>query len=342
VASKTRERLERTFGRGWVLALVAIGIFLFSALLCLSLGTITIPIGNVFKYLFGGQGPGREVFWQLHLPRVILALLVGASLSMAGAILQGLFLNPLTDPYVTGVSSGAALGAAIAIFTQQNQTPSIRLTLFALAGGLLTITFVYLYSKRQGKLDIYQMLLGGVTLSFVCFAVMSILLLRTPGQGVHSVLNWLLGSFANRGWQGVTVATALIPFLIIPFFFARELNVMLQGEERALELGVNVERVKTTMLIVAAILTAVAVSVSGVIGFVGLIVPHICRLLLGPNHKKVFFLAVFLGGSIMALSDLIARSAFSPAEIPVGVITIFFGAPFFLYLLRRKGTIWTS
>lgn len=321
----------------WVLAALALTVFLLSFALALSIGPARIPLKQVAKFLFQGRvagEPNSVIFWQIRLPRVLLAFIVGAALALAGAVLQGLFVNPLTDPYVTGVSSGAALGATIAFSFHMPSVP--WLSLFAFAGGLLTLVFVYSIARRGKFLNIYQLLLGGVTISYLFFALVSVLMIES-GRDLHAVIFWLLGSFSGRGWPELRMALIIIPFLFIPFFFSDELNILLQGEERALELGVEVERVKKILFFVAAFLTSIAVSVSGIIGFVGLVVPHLARLALGPANRRVLFLSIFMGASLMGLSDLIARVAFAPSEIPVGIVTIFFGAPFFIYLLRRRG-----
>jgi iron complex transport system permease protein len=314
-------------------AVLLLAIVTFAAL---SMGPARISPGKVVDYLFSGRAAGDTlsvVFWTIRLPRVILALLVGAALALAGACLQGLLLNPLADPYVTGVSSGAALGATIAIFIKLPDIP--WLTVFAIAGGLATLFAVYGIATRRGQMNIYRLLLAGVTLSYLFFSVQAVLMIRS-GNDVHRVIYWLLGSFSGRGWNEVSVALLILPLLVIPFFFSNELDILLQGEERALQLGVEVERVKRVLFVVAALLTAVSVSVSGIIGFVGLVVPHLARLTLGPGHKRMLTLSLLLGSIVMVLSDLIARTAFAPSEIPVGVVTVFFGAPFFIYLLRRR------
>jgi iron complex transport system permease protein len=320
-----------------LLGAIVILFFLVCIMLSLWLGPAHIPLKDVVKFLFSGSAAGEPnsvIFWQIRMPRVLLAVLVGASLAVAGTLLQGLFLNPLTDPYVTGVSSGAALGATLSFFFRLPSVP--WLSLFAFLGGILTLVFVYTLAKRGAFLNIPQLLLGGVTISYLFFALVSILMIKS-GKDLHAVFYWLLGSFSGRSWNELKIALVVIPFLLLPFFFTDELNILLQGEERALELGVDVEKVKKILFFTAAFLTAVAVSVSGIIGFVGLVVPHISRLLLGPDHRRVLSLSIFLGASIMCLSDLFARVVFAPSEMPVGIVTIFFGAPFFIYLLRRRG-----
>jgi iron complex transport system permease protein len=264
---------------------------------------------------------------------VLLAFLVGAFLSVAGTLLQALLLNPLTDPYVTGVSSGAGLGAAIGIVAGVPAMPWV--SVLALAGGGTTLATVYSLGRRKGRLNIYVLLLAGVCISNLFAAAISMIMIAW-NEDMHGVVYWLLGSFSGRSWPTVRIALLATPFLLVPFFFTRELNIMLLGEERALELGVEVERVKKIMFAVAAVLTAVAVSVSGIIGFVGLVVPHLCRLLAGPAHRRVVPLSLCLGACLMGLSDLISRVVLAPSEIPVGIVTTFLGAPLFIHLLRRR------
>ncbi len=308
----------------------------FSFILAASLGSVSIPLRELYGVLLsgpGGQEPANVILWQVRLPRVILACLVGASLSVAGAILQGLFLNPLAEPYVTGVSSGAALGATVAFFFSLSPVP--WLSLFALAGSFSTLLFVYSFSREKGRVNVYVLLLAGVAISSLFSSLVSILMVKS-GKDLHALVFWLLGSFSGRSWPQVKMSLFLLPFLFLPFLYVYEMNILLQGEERALELGVEVEKVKKILFLVASILTALAVSVSGIIGFIGLVVPHLSRLLLGPDHRKVIFSSLFLGASVMCLSDLVARVAFAPSEMPVGVVTSLFGTPFFIYLLRRK------
>lgn len=319
----------------WVIVL-AVAVLLLVTYGALAIGPAKISPGKVFGYLFTGRAagdPASVVFWTVRLPRVLLAVLVGASLCMAGASLQGLLLNPLSDPYVTGVSSGAALGATFAIFFRLPDIP--WLTVFAIVGGLFTLFVVYGIATRKGQMNIYRLLLGGVTLSYLFFSLQAVMMIRS-GNDVHRVIYWLLGSFSGRSWNEVKLALVILPLLAVPFFFVDELDILLQGESRALQLGVEVERVKKTLFVMAALLTAVSVSVSGIIGFIGLVVPHLARLAMGPRHRRMLALTALLGSTVMVLSDLVARTAFAPSEIPVGVVTVFFGAPFFIYLLRKR------
>ncbi len=317
---------------------LALAVLLFVACLIASLlfGPASLPLGELVEHIRTGPGAdtaGSVIFWEIRLPRVLLAFLVGASLSVAGVILQDLFLNPLTDPYVTGVSSGAALGATIGIVLKLAPLPWV--TVLALAGGFATLAVVWVAARRRGRIDIYVLLLAGVTISYLVTAAISVMMIRA-GEDMYAIVYWLLGSFSGRTWQEVQVALFVLPFLVVPFFFLDEMDILLQGEKRALELGVEVERAKRILLVTAAALTAIAVSVSGIIGFVGLVVPHIVRLLVGPGHRRLIPIALLGGAALMGIADLLSRTMFAPTEVPVGVVTTFVGAPLFVYLLRRR------
>ncbi len=320
-----------------VIFIISILLFFFlSFSVSILLGPSPLSLREMKKALLKGPSTSTAastIFWQIRLPRVLLAFLIGASLSLAGAILQGLFLNPLADPYVTGVSSGAALGATFAFFFHLPPIP--WLSFFAFIGGFFTLIFVYFLARRKGIVNIYLLLLGGVAVSAFFSSLIAVLMVKA-GKDLHALVFWLMGSFSGRSWADVKLSLFAFPLLFASFFFVDELNIFLQGEERALELGVEVEKVKKILFFIASSLTAVAVAAAGIIGFIGLVVPHISRLILGPDHRKVFILSIFLGASVMGLSDLCARVIFAPSEMPVGVVTSFFGAPFFLYLLRKK------
>jgi iron complex transport system permease protein len=321
--------------RGWVGTTLVVALFLGCLILSLSLGPASLSPGQVLHYLLSGpdhRTAGSVIFWEIRMPRVLLAFLVGAALAVAGVILQDLFLNPLTDPYVTGVSSGAALGATIAIVL--GLTAAGWLTAFALIGGFVTLAFVWSAARRRGRLDVYVLLLAGVTVSYFCTAIISILMIR-DGDDLSAIVYWLMGSFSGRGWSEVRIALFVTPFMAVPFFFTREMNILLQGEKRALELGVEVERTKGILMVTAASLTAIAVSVSGVVGFIGLVIPHLVRLLVGPNHRRLVPFSLLLGAALLGIADLLSRTMLQPSEVPVGVVTTLFGAPVFVYLLRR-------
>lgn len=316
---------------------IALALLLFVVCLAASLvfGPASVSVEELLQHVRVGPArdtPGAVIFWEIRLPRVLLAFVVGAALSVAGVILQDLFLNPLTDPYVTGVSSGAALGATIGIVMHLAALPWV--TVLALAGGFATLGVVWVAARRRGRIDIYVLLLAGVTISYLVTAVISVIMIRA-GQDMHAIVYWLFGSFSGRTWQEVEVALFILPFLVLPFFLRDEMDILLQGEKRALELGVEVERAKRVLLVTAAALTAISVSVSGIIGFVGLVVPHIVRLLVGPGHRRLLPIALLGGAALLGVADLLSRTLLAPTEVPVGIVTTFVGAPLFVYLLRR-------
>jgi iron complex transport system permease protein len=326
-------RLTRT--SVWPGIVLSAGVFALCLLVSLAFGPASLSLSEVWHFVATGPVQGdlpNAIFWQIRLPRVLVACLVGAELAVAGVILQDLFLNPLTDPYVTGVSSGAALGATIGIVLHMSNLP--WMTVLALVGGFATLGIVWMAARRRGRIDIFVLLLAGVTISYLASAVVTVLMIRA-NQDMYAIVYWLMGSFSGRGWPDVEIALVAVPFMIAPLFFAKEMDILLQGEKRALELGVEVERTKRVLLVTAGVLTAIAVSVSGIIGFVGLVVPHIVRLLVGPGHRSLLPVSLLLGASMMGIADLLSRTVIAPNEIPVGVVTTFVGAPLFVYLLRR-------
>jgi iron complex transport system permease protein len=326
-------RLART--SVWPGIALAAGIFVVCLVLSLVLGPASLSLSQLWHFVTTGPVPGNlenAIFWQIRMPRVLLACLVGAELAVAGVILQDLFLNPLTDPYVTGVSSGAALGATIGIVLHWSELPWI--TVLALVGGLAALGIVWMAARRRGRIDVFVLLLAGVTIAYLASAIVTVLMIEA-NQDMHAIVYWLMGSFSGRGWAEVEIALVAVPFMIVPLFFTREMDILLQGEKRALELGVEVERTKRLLLVTAGVLTAIAVSVCGIIGFVGLVVPHIVRLLVGPGHRSLLPVSLLVGASLLGFADLLSRTVISPNEIPVGVVTTFVGAPLFVYLLRR-------
>jgi iron complex transport system permease protein len=326
-------RLART--SVWPGVTLAAGVFVTCLLLALAFGPASLSLDRLWQLVTAGPVEGdldSAIFWQIRMPRALLACLVGAELAVAGVILQNLFLNPLTDPYVTGVSSGAALGATIGIVLHWAQLPWI--TVMALLGGFATLGVVWTAARRRGRIDIFVLLLAGVTISYLASAVVTVLMIW-GNEDMHAIIFWLMGSFSGRGWPEVEIALVAVPFMVVPLFFTAEMDILLQGEKRALELGVEVERTKRMLLVTAGLLTAIAVSVSGIIGFVGLVVPHIVRLMVGPGHRALLPVSLFVGAAMLGVADLLSRTVISPNEIPVGVVTTFVGAPLFVYLLRR-------
>lgn len=322
-----------------------------AALFSLGLGAVPLAPGDVAAMLLhkvpGGSSLIGEPWWpqanevilfQIRLPRVALAGLVGASLALAGAALQGLFRNPMAGPSVLGVSSGAALGAAWAVVAGwQGRVAGLgAVPLAAFGGALLSAVLVYRFARVGGRVSVTRLLLAGVAVGSFFSALVSLIIVFGERQA-SAVVFWLMGSLAGADWAGVA--------LVLPYFAAglavvvlhgRDLNAMVLGEEAALHLGIDVERVKARLLVATSLLTGAAVAVSGVIGFVGLIVPHAVRLVIGPDHRLLVPAAGLAGAAFLTLVDAAARTAIAPVEIPVGAITSLLGGPFFLLLLHRR------
>jgi iron complex transport system permease protein len=302
--------------------------------------TIAILAQPLWPDLFGLEiSPVRhDILLQIRLPRVILAAAVGSALAVSGAAFQGLFRNPMADPYVIGISSGAALGAVAAMLT------GIRLEvsglgavpLFAFSGGILTIILVYGLARVGRTVPVMTLLLAGIAVSAFLSALVS-LLIYYSGERLHLVIFWLMGGLSGASWEKVQVMApyALAGYLCISLF-ARELNALLLGEEAAQNLGVEAEKVKKYLLIGASLLVAAAVSAVGIIGFVGLVVPHLLRLAAGPDHRFLIPASALLGAVLLVVADTLARVVVAPAELPLGIITSLAGAPLFIYLLKKR------
>jgi iron complex transport system permease protein len=278
------------------------------------------------------------IVFRVRLPRIVLAALVGGGLAMAGTTYQGLLQNAMADPYIIGVSAGASVGATLGILLRGSFSflGLSTVTLMAFLGAVITTFLVYNIARVGGKVPVGTLLLAGVAVSSFLSAVVSFLMVLSS-QSMHEIVYWMMGSLSGRSWEHVK---ASLPYLVLGgvevLFYSRELNLMLLGEESAQNLGVNVERVKAILLTAGSLMAAASVSVSGVIGFVGLIIPHTVRLLTGPDHRILLPAAALVGAIFLVVADTLARTLLAPSELPVGVITALAGAPFFLYLLRRQ------
>ncbi|NWG09704.1 MAG: iron chelate uptake ABC transporter family permease subunit [Nitrososphaerales archaeon] len=287
----------------------------------------------------GSSGVEEVIILQFRLPRTIAAMTVGVALAVAGVVLQGLFRNPMAEPYLLGISSGAALGVAIAIglgirLSFLGILDSMQLMAFIIA--LATVFVVYNVARTGPRVPMLTVLLAGIAMTSFLSAIISLIMI-TLGESLHALIFWLFGTFSGIKWSDVTISLPLITFgLFTILVFSRQFNIMLLGEDEAQQLGVDTERLKKIMLIFATLITATAVSISGTIGFVGLVIPHIVRILVGPDHRILIPSSALAGAIILVLCDTLARIIIQPAELPVGVLTAFFGAPFFLYLLRKK------
>ncbi len=335
--------------RGRIIALAILAALVFPAvLLAVNIGSTDIPFSVTAKIILNKlpfvsfpitwSGPVETVILDIRMPRALLAGLAGAALAVAGATYQGLFRNPLADPYLIGVAQGAALGAVIG-FTLRLGWGSwgfSLVSLLAFAGGIGAAFFVYFVGRVGRTLPMATLILAGVALGAFLSAITSYLTL-TSGSTIHGVFAWLLGGFSSPTWTQVRVALPLVTIgVALIWLYGQRLNIMQLDEEQAQQLGVNVEQTKRILLLLATLITATAVAFGGVIGFVGIIIPHAVRLVWGPDYRFLLPLATAAGAIFLVLADIMARTVMAPNEVPLGIITAFLGAPFFLYLLRQR------
>lgn len=305
------------------------------------LGSERLALGEVLTALGGGGDSAiRTIVVDFRLPRVLLALVLGGGLGVAGATFQALLRNPLAEPYILGVSGGAAVGAVVVLALGLTTAGSWSLPLAALVGALVAILLVFRVASVGGRgshIDVRVLLLAGVVVGAFFSAVIALILALSSARTVQTAVYWMMGSLTTSDWGEVLIATAYtLPAIGILLARARALNAISVGEESALYLGVDVERVKWLALIVASLITAAGVSVAGIIGFVGLVVPHTLRLAVGADHRTLLPLSFLVGGAFLAIADVVARTAMPGTEIPIGVVTAFVGVPIFLLLLRRS------
>lgn len=330
----------------WGILLVLLGL---SILVSLGIGRFGVPIGNVAGILMGNVLP-IEPSWKpveervvelIRMPRILIAGLAGAGLAVAGAALQGVFRNPLVGPQIIGVSSGAAFGGAFAILVSESQ---ILLIGAAFGFGMLAMLVVYTISRQQGRASILMLVLSGIVTSAFFSALVSITkFVADPDDKLPAIVFWLMGSFASASYDkvlliGIPVALGSLVVYLMRF----QINVLSLGDEEAQSLGLKVERTRWIVLIAVALISAAVVAAAGIVGWVGLVIPHFARMLTGPNHKVLIPAAALIGAIYLIHVDNVARASIA-AEIPVGIITALLGAPVFAYLLRRaanKG--WTS
>ena len=334
--------------------LIMIGLFLaltglIVAVSSVSLGQAEIRTISVIKILFAkltfqaallqDLPPSQvAIVWNIRLPRILVALLVGSGLAVSGAVFQSLLMNPLADSYTIGVSSGAALGAVLAIYINVFLSATLMpVSLFAFLGALLTLFVVIKIASRNGYVSPANLIIAGIIVSSIFSAGIS-LLKSLSGEQVVTIVSWLMGNLAARTWPQVLLALPVVlGGTIVCSYFARDLNLLSLGEQESRALGVNVQRIRRIYTITASLMTAVCVSVSGVIGFVGLIVPHLLRFALSSDNRALIPLSALLGGVLLLLADNVSRLLFA-LEIPVGVITTLFGGPFFIYIFVKRNT----
>lgn len=327
-------------------------------IISIGLGPVSIPPSDVVQILLSKTGfthldedltQFSAIINSIRLPRVIMAILIGATLAVSGAALQGLFRNPLADPTLIGVSSGAAFAASIVIIFSANLAAFLPnfiavslLPIAAFAGGLGATWLVYVIASKNGTTSVGTMLLAGIAINALAAAGIGYLIFTADDNQIRDLTFWTLGSISGTVWDTVFRTS---PFLFITIvglqFLSKQMNILLLGEHEARHLGLNTERIKKLIIGLSALGIGAAVAVSGIIGFIGLVVPHLIRLIIGPDHRFLMPASVLLGALLLLASDLFARMVVSPAELPIGIVTSTIGAPFFLWLLIRKRNLGT-
>lgn len=322
------------------------------SILSMSMGDVDIPFFETYKIAlknlletfglnYNFSSTNELIVRNIRLPRILSAVFVGAGLGAVGCSYQGVFRNPMADPYVLGVSSGATLGATIMIITENNSSFK-GLTLVALGafiGAAITTVAVYLIASRKKKVETSTLLLSGVALSYLISAVVSLIIVFNE-KNVSRIIFWTMGNLSASGYKQLQIiAPSIIAGCMVLLFFSRQLDILSTSEDVAVTLGINTDSLKKKIMLISSFIVAVCVSFNGIIGFVGLMVPHIMRTIVGPSHRKLLPFSMVGGSLFLLISDTLARSIVDSAELPVGAVTALFGAPFFIYLLimRKRG-----
>ena len=326
--------------RRWLMLLLTVaGLLVCISVISLCVGASGIPLRKIPHIILEGKGTGEySILFDIRLPRIILGFAIGGALSLAGTILQGIFRNPLVEPYTLGISGGASLGVCLNIaFKWYELIGIIAYPISGFLGAVLVIIFVYRLSMKTGVLKTQGMLLTGVMISFISSSLVMLIMAVSRSEDLHGIVFWIMGSLDEPNMLLIKVAViGAFAGLIVSYFFCLDLNALALGEEEAIHLGVNVEKTKRALFIIASILTGLSVSVAGIIGFVGLIIPHFMRMFTGTDHRILLISAFLAGASFLILCDTLARTVIDPFELPVGVITGIIGGAVFVYALSKK------
>lgn len=319
-------------------------LLIFTSVMSLLVGTVRITWHQLWSLIAGNASASdatRLVILKIRLPRVMLAALCGFSLSVGGVVFQALLRNPLADPFILGVSSGSAFGAVVGIILGFGF--NLGIPAMAFGGALLTMYMVLVLGQKRIGMESSTILLAGVIINAFFTAIIMFFIATTADDRLHTMLFWLYGDLGqSRFAESAIAAPAVIGGFAVLYCFARHLNIMTAGEEAALHLGVDVGKAKMICFLVVSLVVGVVVAFSGIIGFVGLVIPHLCRMAFGSDHRILMPVSALGGAVFLIAADTLARTIISPMELPVGVITAFLGAPFFVYLLKKKGSQWTK
>ena len=331
--------MERNSKKSWLVLIILIVLFIASLLLAAVTGAVKISIREIIEILTRGDDTvNASILMDIRLPRVLLAAVIGAGLAAVGGVMQAIFKNPLVDSYTLGMSSGAALGAVISIITGFNiSIMGIESTgVFAFIGAVCTLFFVYSLAYTKNRMSVNSLLLAGVAVSYFLASVISFLMMLNHDKIEHIVF-WTMGSLSMATWNEFYIASIfIVPALAVLLYYTRELNILVMGEEAAHHLGINTASLKNILLITCSLIVGIVVSTGGTIAFLGLVAPHIIRLVIGSDNKRVIPYSALLGAILLLLSDTVGRVLIQPVEIPVGVMTSIMGGPFFIFLLRRQ------
>ncbi|MEW2299240.1 iron ABC transporter permease [Streptomyces sp. NPDC006655] len=317
-------------------------------IVAISIGAVTVPVDEVWRIVWHhltGSGTAADpatdqIVWNFRTPRVVLAALVGAGLAVSGVVLQAVVANPLADPYVLGVSSGASLGAVVVITATGGALGGLGVSSAAFLGAGAAVALVFLLGRKGGRLAPTRLVLSGVAVGYLFLAATSYLQLRATPTELRTVMFWMLGSVAGARWDQLPiVATAVLTTTAALTLFGRRLNALLVGDESATALGVDVHRLRAVLLVLSSLVTGTVIAVAGGIGFVGLMIPHLVRLTTGADHRRLLPRAALVGAVYLVVVDLLSRTVNRPDELPLGILTALFGAPFFLWLLRRNKSL---
>ncbi|URN18598.1 MULTISPECIES: FecCD family ABC transporter permease [Streptomyces] len=317
-------------------------------IVAIGIGAVTVPpaeVGRIVWHHLTGAGAVADpavdqIIWSFRTPRVVLAALVGAGLAVAGVVLQAVVANPLADPYVLGVSSGASLGAVLVITLAGGALGGLGVSSAAFLGAAAAAALVFLLGRKRGRLAPTRLVLSGVAVGYLFLAATSYLQLRATPTELRTVMFWMLGSVAGAKWEQLPVVTTVVLTITGALaLFGRRLNALLAGDESATALGVDVHRLRAALLALSSLVTGTVIAVAGGIGFVGLMIPHLVRLTTGADHRRLLPQAALVGALYLVVVDLLSRTVNRPNELPLGILTALFGAPFFLWLLRRNKSL---